>query len=87
MALLNDSVEVRTIQPTLLVQSMKISNPQLICYCSSGVLYVSADYHVYRVQAIHVARQIKTLIDERQFQLALQLCVCIVLITSFVFSA
>ncbi|XP_065215173.1 vam6/Vps39-like protein [Planococcus citri] len=74
VALLNDSVEVRAVQPTLLVQSMKISNPQLICYCSSGVLYVSADFHVYRVQAIPVARQIKTLIDERQFQLALQLC-------------
>lgn len=77
VALLNDAVEVRTIQPTLLVQTMKISGAQLICYCSSGVIYISTGYQIYRVQSIPVARQIKMLLDERQFQLALQLCVII----------
>lgn len=36
---------------------------------------MSTGFHIYRVQAIPASRQIKMLLEERQFQLALQLCV------------
>lgn len=75
LALLNETIEVRSMQPALLVQNIEIPEAQLICRCSSGVLYILAGRQVYRVQAIPAARQIKMLLEEKQFQLALKLCV------------
>lgn len=75
IALLSDTIEIRSVQPALLVQTIKIEKPQLICRAYSGVLYVACGVHLSIIQAIPAAKQIKILIDEKQFQLALKLCV------------
>ncbi|KAK7590664.1 hypothetical protein V9T40_002277 [Parthenolecanium corni] len=74
IALLSETIEIRSVQPALLVQTIKIEKPQLICRAYSGVLYVASGVHLSIIQAIPVAKQIKILIDEKQFQLALKLC-------------
>jgi hypothetical protein len=75
VALLNETIEVRSMQPSLLVQQIQIPGAQLICRSSSGVLYVLAGRQVFRVQSIPVDKQIKMLLEEKQFQLAVKLCV------------
>lgn len=78
IALLNETIEVRSMQPSLLVQQIQIPGAQLICRSSTGVLYVLAGRQVFRVQSIPVDKQIKMLLEEKQFQLAVKLCVSIV---------
>ena len=63
--------------PSLLVQQIPIPGAQLICRGGTGVLYVLAGRQIYRVQSMPADRQIKMLLDEKQFQLAVKLCVSI----------
>lgn len=83
IALLSEKIEVRTIQPNLLVQEIKIANAQSICLCSRGVLYVSVGNHIFKIKALPVSDQIETLLNIKEFQLALKLCVSMSCVFTF----
>ncbi len=75
IALLKDVLEVRTMQPALLVQTIKLEKLQSVFRLCSGVLYVATEVDFFQLQAKPVDLQIEALIKQKQFQLALKLCV------------
>uniref|UniRef100_A0A1B6MRH7 CNH domain-containing protein n=1 Tax=Graphocephala atropunctata TaxID=36148 RepID=A0A1B6MRH7_9HEMI len=72
LALLPESIEVRTVEPHLLIQSLPLK-ARLACYCKQGLVYVASTEHVWCVQSLPVIKQIHVLLEEKQFQLAVKL--------------
>ncbi|XP_054260195.1 vam6/Vps39-like protein [Macrosteles quadrilineatus] len=72
LALLPESVEVRTVEPHLLIQSLPLK-ARLACRCRQGVVYAASTEHVWIVQSLPVSKQIHRLLEEKQFQLAVKL--------------
>ncbi|XP_049943822.1 vam6/Vps39-like protein [Schistocerca serialis cubense] len=78
VAVLPEGLEVRTLEPgaPLLVQSIALPPPQrprLVAPCRRGLLYLASPAFVWCLQAAELSRQISTLLEQRQFQLALRL--------------
>lgn len=65
-------VEIRTIDPRLLIQSIELMKPRLICQCS-GQVYIASTNHVWRLAPVPITTQIKDLLQNKEFELALQL--------------
>lgn len=80
LALLTDCIEIRTVEPCLFIQSMTVPKPRLVVRCRQGLVYIASVDHVWRLQAVPLARQIHVLLEDKQFQLALKLTVCIIII-------
>jgi hypothetical protein len=80
LALLTDCIEIRTVEPCLFIQSMTVPKPRLVVRCRQGLVYVASVDHVWRLQAVPLARQIHVLLEDKQFQLALKLTVCIIIL-------
>ncbi|XP_074662539.1 vam6/Vps39-like protein isoform X2 [Tubulanus polymorphus] len=76
LAVLPKYVEVWTIQPKSLIQSIELKNPKLICE-SHGTVYVSAQNYVWRLAYRPIADQIKQLLQSKAFELALKLATMI----------
>lgn len=76
LALLTDCIEIRTVEPCLFIQSMPVPKPRLVVRCRQGLVYVASVDHVWCLQAVPLARQIHVLLEDKQFQLALKLTVC-----------
>lgn len=73
VALFPDSLEIRTVEPSLIVQMQKVKDPRIIIRCRSGLLYVASDEHVWCLQNVTWSRQIHFLLEQKQFQLALKI--------------
>ncbi|XP_028393424.1 vam6/Vps39-like protein [Dendronephthya gigantea] len=64
-------VEIRTIEPRALVQSIELSKPR---YISHGkYIYVASSSHVWRLVPVPIPMQVLQLLQEKQFALALLL--------------
>ncbi|KAK3931419.1 Vam6/Vps39-like protein [Frankliniella fusca] len=73
VALFPDSLEIRTVEPSLIVQLQKLKEPRTIIRCRSGLLYVASDEYVWCLQNVTWSRQIHFLLEQKQFQLALKI--------------
>nr|XP_018917958.1 PREDICTED: vam6/Vps39-like protein [Bemisia tabaci] len=73
LAVLNETVEVRSVEPALLVQTIPFAKPKLICRCKRGLTYVASSEQVWCLVWNPISKQIQLLLEEKQFQLALKL--------------
>ncbi|XP_053393314.1 vam6/Vps39-like protein [Mercenaria mercenaria] len=72
ISVLPKCLEVRTIDPHLMIQSISLQNAKCICQ-GSGQTYIASSNHVWRLTAVPTANQIRQLIQNKEFELALQL--------------
>lgn len=75
VAVFSDAVEIRTVEPSLIVQTQRLEEPRIVIRCRSGLLYVASNSHVWCLQNITWSRQIHVLLEQKQFQLALKIAV------------
>uniref|UniRef100_A0A8C1FCK6 VPS39 subunit of HOPS complex n=1 Tax=Cyprinus carpio carpio TaxID=630221 RepID=A0A8C1FCK6_CYPCA len=73
IAVLPRYVEIRTLEPRLLVQSIELQRPRFLTSAGSNVVYVASNHFVWRLVPISIASQIRQLLQDKQFELALQL--------------
>uniref|UniRef100_A0A671NBK8 Vam6/Vps39-like protein n=1 Tax=Sinocyclocheilus anshuiensis TaxID=1608454 RepID=A0A671NBK8_9TELE len=73
IAVLPRYVEIRTLEPRLLVQSVELQRPRFITSAGTNVMYVASNHFVWRLVPISIASQIRQLLQDKQFELALQL--------------
>ena len=74
ISVLPKSIEIRTIDPHVLVQSINLQNVKCICEAGDH-LYVASNNHVWRLSTVPIPAQIRQLLENREFELALQLAV------------
>lgn len=72
ISVLPKCLEVRTIDPNLMIQTIGLHNVKFICQ-GSGLIYVASLNHVWRLSMIQTGKQIRQLIQNKEFELALQL--------------
>ncbi|XP_059173340.1 vam6/Vps39-like protein [Physella acuta] len=72
IAILPKYVEVRTIEPKLMIQNISLPKARLICQ-GSGSIYVASQNTVWRLAAIPNSQQIQQLLQIKEFELALKL--------------
>lgn len=72
IAVLPKYVEVRTIQPRLLIQSIELAKPKYICI-GSGLVYVASNNHCWRLTKLPISVQVNDLVRMKEFELALRL--------------
>nr|XP_020762464.1 vam6/Vps39-like protein isoform X1 [Odocoileus virginianus texanus] len=73
IAVLPRYVEIRTFEPRLLVQSIELQRPRFITSGGSNIIYVASNHFVWRLIPVPMATQIQQLLQDKQFELALQL--------------
>jgi hypothetical protein len=78
LALLNECIEIRTVEPCLFIQSLPLPKPRLVFHCHQGLVYVASVDYVWCLQSVPLSQQIHVLLEDKQFQLALKLTVCII---------
>lgn len=71
---------VQTVEPMLNIQTLPIKDGHVICRCKQGIIYIATSEHVYCIQSVPRERQIRILLEQKQFQLASKLTVCILLL-------
>ncbi|XP_022091314.1 vam6/Vps39-like protein [Acanthaster planci] len=72
IAVLPKYVEIRTVDPRLLVQTIELNKPRSITI-GSGHVYVASQHYIWRLVPIPITTQIKALLADKQFELALHL--------------
>ncbi|XP_070577538.1 vam6/Vps39-like protein [Ptychodera flava] len=74
IAVLPKYVEIRTIEPRLLVQSIDLQRPRFITReGQSGHVYIASNHFVWRLVPVPIDVQISGLLQDKQFELALHL--------------
>uniref|UniRef100_A0A8D8VAN1 Vam6/Vps39-like protein n=1 Tax=Cacopsylla melanoneura TaxID=428564 RepID=A0A8D8VAN1_9HEMI len=74
IGLLNDTIQIRTLEPCLLIQTITtIAKARFITRVKSGLLYVASGTQIWSIQAASRVKQVSVLLEKRQFQLALKL--------------
>ncbi|XP_076002792.1 vam6/Vps39-like protein isoform X1 [Genypterus blacodes] len=73
IAVLPRYVEIRTFEPRLLVQSVELQRPRFISSAGPNIVYVASNHFVWRLVPVSIASQIRQLLQDKQFELALQL--------------
>nr|XP_020459844.1 vam6/Vps39-like protein isoform X2 [Monopterus albus] len=73
IAVLPRYVEIRTFEPRLLVQSVELQRPRFITSAGPNIVYVASNHFVWRLVPVSIASQIRQLLQDKQFELALQL--------------
>nr|XP_024003235.1 LOW QUALITY PROTEIN: vam6/Vps39-like protein [Salvelinus alpinus] len=66
-------VEIRTFEPRLLIQIVELQRPRFITSAGPNIVYVASNHFVWRLVPVSIASQIKQLLQDKQFELALQL--------------
>ena len=74
IAVLPKSIEVRTIEPHLMIQSVELQQARHICQGGEAT-YVASQNHVWRLSATPIINQIRQLLKSKEFELALHLAV------------
>lgn len=73
---MHDRLEVYTLEGCLHIQTIKdLNKARLIYRCKQGRVFVASISQIWCVKAIDVTLQIRTLLEQNQFQLALKLTV------------
>lgn len=72
IAVMPKYVEIRTVEPRLLVQSIEIKDPKYIT-SGSGHVYVASQECIWKLEPVPIQNQIKELLKDKQFELALHL--------------
>ncbi|XP_041353642.1 vam6/Vps39-like protein [Gigantopelta aegis] len=72
IALLPKYVEIRTIEPNIMIQSIELQKPKFICQ-GSGFVYVASANFVWRLALMPISVQIRQLLEAQEFKLALHL--------------
>lgn len=74
LGILNDCIEVATLEPNSLVQTLTdLPKIRFIVPSRQGLLYAASVGQIWVIQAISVAKQREVLLKDKQFQLALKL--------------
>ncbi|KAK2588320.1 hypothetical protein KPH14_004337 [Odynerus spinipes] len=74
LGIVNDKLEVYTLEGCLHIQTIKdINKARLIHRCKQGKVFVASICNVWCVKAVDVTQQIRTLLEQNQFKLALKL--------------
>lgn len=73
IGLLPRYVEIRTISPRALIQSIELPKPRFIT--QGKHMYVASTSHVWRLIPVSIPMQIQQLLQDKQFSLALMLAV------------
>ncbi|XP_012531879.1 vam6/Vps39-like protein [Monomorium pharaonis] len=74
LGIVHDRLEVYTIEGCLHIQTIKdLNKARLIYRCKQGKVFVASISQIWCVKAIDVTLQIRTLLEQNQFQLALKL--------------
>ncbi|XP_017882997.1 vam6/Vps39-like protein isoform X2 [Ceratina calcarata] len=74
LGIVHDKLEVYTIDGCLHIQTIKdLNKARLIYRCRQGKVFVASTSHIWCVRAVDVTLQIRTLLEQTQFQLALKL--------------
>lgn len=77
LGIVHDRLEVYTLEGCLHIQTIKdLNKARLIFRCKQGKVFVASISQIWCIKAIDVTSQIRTLIEQNQFQLALKLTVC-----------
>lgn len=86
VASIGDKLHVQTIEPgenSVSRQVMSTSSKTINMFtCQSGLIYASSALDVWCLKAVPFARQIKRLLEDKDFQLALKLAVSYIKIIS-----
>ncbi|XP_029454494.1 vam6/Vps39-like protein [Rhinatrema bivittatum] len=73
IAVLPRYVEIRTFEPRLLVQNIELQRPRFVTSGGNNIVYVASNHFVWRLVPVSIATQIQQLLQDKQFELALQL--------------
>lgn len=76
LGIVHDRLEVYTLEGCLHIQTIKdLNKARLIYRCKQGRVFVASISQIWCIKAIDVTLQIRTLLEQNQFQLALKLTV------------
>ncbi|CAK9806752.1 Vam6/Vps39-like protein [Anthophora plagiata] len=74
LGIVHDRLEIYTIEGCLHIQTIKdLNKARLIYRCKQGTVFVASISHIWCVRAVDITLQIRTLLEQTQFQLALKL--------------
>lgn len=74
LGIVHERLEVYTLEGCLHIQTIKdLNKARLIYRCKQGKVFVASISQIWCIKAIDVTLQIRTLLEQNQFQLALQL--------------
>ncbi|XP_043251331.1 vam6/Vps39-like protein [Colletes gigas] len=74
LGIVHDRLEVYTIEGCIHIQTIKdLNKARLIYRCKQGKIFVASISHIWCVRAVDVTLQIRTLLEQNQFQLARKL--------------
>ncbi|KAL0117844.1 hypothetical protein PUN28_008917 [Cardiocondyla obscurior] len=74
LGIVHDRLEIYTLEGCLNIQTIKdLNKARLIYRCKQGKVFVASISQIWCIKAIDVALQIRTLLEQNQFQLALKL--------------
>ncbi|KAG7199401.1 hypothetical protein KM043_014032 [Ampulex compressa] len=74
LGIVHDRLEVYTLEGCSHIQTIKdLNKARLIYRCKQGKVFVASISHIWCVSAVDVTHQIRTLLEQNQFQLALKL--------------
>lgn len=78
LGIVHDTLEVYTLDGSLHIQTlMDFNKARLLCRCKQGRVYIASISQVWCVSSVDVELQIRKLLEQNQFQLALKLTVSI----------
>lgn len=75
MGYLPDAIEIRTVEPNMFLQKLPCSKGTMMTRARAGVVFIANGSLVWCLQAVAVHHQIKSLLQDQQFELALRIAV------------
>ncbi|XP_067131793.1 vam6/Vps39-like protein [Centruroides vittatus] len=73
LAILANSVEVRTSERRMLIQNIEMKGPRIIVPCKKGFIFIASLNTVWCLCAVKLQNQIHQLLNEKEFELAMRL--------------
>nr|CAG4651586.1 EOG090X0131 [Triops cancriformis] len=75
ISVLPSYVEIRSLEPRLLIQRLELPRARFICSVPSrhGLIYCASPSHVWALQQVPVHKQLAPLLQEKHFELAIHL--------------
>jgi len=70
ISVLSKSIEIRTDEPSVLIQTVELPKPRLVTRAGQGRIYVAAQGLVWLFTMVPVAEQVPQLLRDKQFELA-----------------
>ena len=78
LGIVHNNLEVYTMEDCSHIQTInELNKARLIFKCQQGKIYVASTVQVWCIRAVDQMQQIRTLLEQNQFQLALKLTVSI----------